>query len=210
MSESEKETQFIAQLQAGDTAALAELFSVYQPRLERIIRFRMDHRLAGRISETDVIQEAYLNASKRIEHFLKQADFPFFVWLRLIVNQTLVDLQRQHLQAEMRDVRKEISLQQSNASHQTSLALAAQLVGKMTSASGVLSRSERMATLQQALNQMKEIDREVIALRHFEELSNAEAANVLGIDEQASSKRYVRAMKRMKDVLNDIPGFSER
>ena len=209
MSESEKETQFIAQLQAGDTAALAELFSVYQPRLERIIRFRMDHRLAGRISETDVIQEAYLNASKRIEHFLKQADFPFFVWLRLIVNQTLVDLQRQHLQAEMRDVRKEISLQQSNASHQTSLALAAQLVGKMTSASGVLSRSERMATLQQALNQMKEIDREVIALRHFEELSNAEAANVLGIDEQASSKRYVRAMKRMKDVLNDIPGFSE-
>lgn len=209
MSESEKETQFIAQLQAGDTAALAELFSVYQPRLERIIRFRMDHRLAGRISETDVIQEAYLNASKRIEHFLKQADFPFFVWLRLIVNQTLVDLQRQHLQAEMRDVRKEISLQQSNASHQTSFALAAQLVGKMTSASGVLSRSERMATLQQALNQMKEIDREVIALRHFEELSNAEAANVLGIDEQASSKRYVRAMKRMKDVLNDIPGFSE-
>ena len=209
MSESEKETQFIAQLQAGDTAALAELFSVYQPRLERIIRFRMDHRLAGRLSETDVIQEAYLNASKRIEHFLKQADFPFFVWLRLIVNQTLVDLQRQHLQAEMRDVRKEISLQQSNASHQTSFALAAQLVGKMTSASGVLSRSERMATLQQALNQMKEIDREVIALRHFEELSNAEAANVLGIDEQASSKRYVRAMKRMKDVLNDIPGFSE-
>ena len=209
MSESEKETQFIAQLQAGDTAALAELFSVYQPRLERIIRFRMDHRLAGRISETDVIQEAYLNASKRIEHFLRQADFPFFVWLRLIVNQTLVDLQRQHLQAEMRDVRKEISLQQSNASHQTSFALAAQLVGKMTSASGVLSRSERMATLQQALNQMKEIDREVIALRHFEELSNAEAANVLGIDEQASSKRYVRAMKRMKDVLNGIPGFSE-
>lgn len=209
MTETEKETRLIQQLQAGDGTALADLFELHQPRLERIIRFRLDHRLARRISESDVIQESYLNASKRIEHFVGQQDFPFFVWLRLIVNQTMVNLQRQHLQAEKRDVRKEISLERPGVSAHTSMAMAAQLVGKVTSASRAFSRVERMATLEQALNHMEEIDREVIALRHFEELSNTEVAKVLEIDEQASSKRYVRAMKRMKDVLKNIPGFTE-
>lgn len=209
MTETEKETRLLKQLQAGEVAALADLFELHRPRLERIIRFRLDHRLAGRISESDVIQEAYLNASQRVEHFLSKEDFPFFVWLRLIVNQTLIDLHRQHLQAGMRDARKEISLERPGVSPHTSIAMAAQLVGKVTSASRAFSRVERMATLEQALNHMEEIDREVIALRHFEELSNAEVAKVLGIDEQASSKRYVRAMKRMKDVLKNIPGFAE-
>lgn len=209
MTETEKESYFIKQLQAGEDGALADLFSLYQPRLERIVRFRLDHRLARRVSEADVIQEAYLNASKRLQHFIQQEDFPFFVWLRLIVNQTLVDLQRQHLQAGIRDVRKEVSLERPGLSAQTSLAMAAVLVGKMTSASQAFSRVERVATLEQALNQMEEIDREVIALRHFEELSNHEVAKVLGIDEQASSKRYVRAMKRMKDILKGVPGFAD-
>lgn len=209
MTESKKELHLIQQLHAGSTAALAALIELHQPRLERIIRFRLDYRLAGRISEADVIQDAYLNANKRIQHFIGQQDYPFFVWLRLIVNQTMVDLQRQHLKAEKRDVRKEISLERPGISAHTSLALAAQLVAKVTSASKAFSRVERMATVEQALNHMEEIDREVIALRHFEELSNTEVANVLGIDEQASSKRYVRAMKRMKEVLKNIPGFSD-
>lgn len=209
MTETEKESHLIKRLQTGDDAALADLFSLYQPRLERIVRFRLDHRLARRVSEADVIQEAYLNASKRLQHFLQQEDFPFFVWLRLIINQTLIDLQRQHLQAGIRDVRKEVSLEGAGISAQTSLAMAAVLVGKVTSASRAFSRVERVATLEQALNHMEEIDREVIALRHFEELSNHEVAKVLGIDEQASSKRYVRAMKRMKDILKGIPGFAD-
>ncbi|MEP3480493.1 MAG: sigma-70 family RNA polymerase sigma factor [Fuerstiella sp.] len=209
MTEPENEVHLIQQLHAGNSAALAALIELYQPRLKRIIRFRLDHRLAGRISEADVIQEAYLNADKRIQHFIDQQEYPFFVWLRLIVNQTMVDLQRQHLHAQIRDVRKEISLERPGASAHTSLAMAAQLVAKVTSASKAFSRVERMATVEQALNHMEEIDREVIALRHFEELSNSEVAKVLGIDEQASSKRYVRAMKRMKVVLKNIPEFSD-
>jgi RNA polymerase sigma-70 factor (ECF subfamily) len=131
----------------------------------------------------------------------------FFVWLRLLVNQQLADLHRQHLQADMRDVRREISIDQPALSPHTSLAMATQLVGRMTSPSHAFSRIERIAKVEHALNQMDAIDREVIALRHFEELTNVEVAEVLGISVQAASKRYVRAVKRMKAIVSAIPGF---
>lgn len=207
--EVEHESKLVSQLNSGDDAVLADLFSHYHERLKRIVRFRLDHRLAGRISESDVIQESYLSASKRVDHFRGKEDLPFFVWLRLVVNQQMADLHRQHLQAEKRDVRKEISLERPAISPHTSLAMAAQLVGRATSASRAYSRIERIAKLEDALNHMEPIDREVIALRHFEELTNSEVAKVLDIDEQASSKRYVRAMKRMKEIVKTIPGFSD-
>lgn len=205
----DNESELIAQLKDGSDAALAELFSHHHDRLKRIVRFRLDHRLAGRISESDVIQDSFLSASKRVDHYRGKEDMPFFVWLRLIINQQLADLHRQHLQAEKRDVRKEISLDRPAISPRTSLAMAAQLVGNATSASRAYSRVERIAKLEDALNHMEPIDREVIALRHFEELTNSEVAKVLDIDEQASSKRYVRAMKRMKEIVKTIPGFTD-
>lgn len=207
--ESANVLELISQLDDGQNDALAELFSHYHDRLKRIVRFRLDYRLAGRISESDVIQESYISASKRVDHYRGKPDMPFFVWLRLIVNQQLADLHRQHLQAEMRDVRREISLEQPVASAHTSLAMAAQLVGNATSASRAFSRVEGIRRLEEALNQMEPIDREVIALRHFEELNNTEVSEVLGIGVQAASKRYVRAMKRMKEIVATIPEFDE-
>ena len=203
--ESEIISDLIARFESGDDDVLGELFSHYHERLKRIVRFRLDYRLARRISESDVIQESYLSAGKRVEHYRGKPEMPFFVWLRLLVNQQLADLHRQHLQAEMRDVRKEVSLEQKGPSPHTSLAMAAQLVGNVTSPSRAFSRVERIASLEAALNKMEPIDREVIALRHFEELSNNEVANVLQIDVQAASKRYVRAMKRMKEIISTIP-----
>lgn len=201
--------QLIAQFTAGEDAALASLFTHFKGRLERIVRFRLDHRMAGRVSPADVLQEAYISASKRTEHFREKPDMPFFVWLRLLVHQQLADLHRQHLQAEMRDVRREISLEQQPISPHTSMAMAAQLVGHNTSPSQAFSRVERISSLERALNQMEPIDREVIALRHFEELTNAEVAQVLNIGTAAASKRYVRAIKRMKEVVAGIPGFTQ-
>jgi RNA polymerase sigma-70 factor (subfamily 1) len=208
--ESVEAAEMIARLQDGADDALAELFSLYHDRLKRVIHFRLDHRMAGRISESDVIQDTYISASKRVDHYRGKPEMPFFVWLRLLANQQLADLHRTHLQAEMRDVRKEISLEQPAISPHTSLAMAAQLVGSMTSPSRAFSRVERIANLEKALNLMEPIDREVIALRHFEELTNVEVAEVLGISLQAASKRYVRAIKRMKDIVSAIPGFDER
>ena len=203
---SDSTIDLVSSLRNGNDAALGALFDHYRERLERIIQFRMDYRLAGRIAAADVIQESFISAQARLDHFRSKSEMPIFVWLRLIVQQQLVDLHRQHLQAEMRDVRKEISIEQPHASPHTSLAIAAYLVGNATSPSVAYDRGERIQMIERALNTMEEIDREVIALRHFEELSNNEVAEVLGIGVQAASKRYIRAMKRMKELVAAIPG----
>ena len=201
---SQPSVDLVCSMRAGNEEALAEVFSQFRERLRQIIRFRLDYRLAGRVSDSDVLQETYLAAAKRLQHFCQQDDMPAFLWLRLVVNQQLIDLHRQHLQAEMRDVRKEVSLAHQGTSPHTSLAIAARLVGSQTSVSEIVSRGESIERLEIALNTMDSIDREVIALRHFEELSNVETAKVLGIESSAASKRYVRAMSRLGDLMREF------
>jgi RNA polymerase sigma-70 factor, ECF subfamily len=113
---------------------------------------------------------------------------------------------RQHLGAEMRDVAREVSLYRGALPAATSAALAAQLLGRDTRPSEAAVRAERSIRLQEALNSMDPLDREVLTLRHFEQLSNAEAARVLGLQEPAAAKRYVRALKRLRLILDASPG----
>lgn len=209
MDQTSEESRLVGKLRDGSDDAVGDLFDLYRERLKRIVQFRLDYRIAGRISQSDVIQETYIAAVKRVDHFREKPDMNFFVWLRLLIQQQLTDLHREHLQAEKRDVRKEISIDQKVTSPHTSMAMAACLVGRMTSPSHALSRVERIAKVEEALSEMEEIDREVIALRHFEELTNLETAEVLGIQPHAASKRYVRAIKRLKEIVSQIPGFSD-
>ena len=197
-------------MRSGNQEALAEVFSRYRDRLRRIVRFRLDHRIAGRVSDSDVLQETYIAAAKRLGHFAKHEEMPPFLWLRLVAGQQLIDLHRQHLQAEMRDVRKEVAIQNNAPSPHTSMAIAAQLVGKMTAVSEVVARAERIERLESTLNSMDPMDREVIALRHFEELSNVETAKVLKIEQSAASKRYLRAMKRLAELMTEFNAAENR
>lgn len=194
----------IQRLQAGDTAALAELFDKHREKLRRMVHLRLDHRLGGRVSESDVLQEAYIDALKRIDHYFDKPDQPFFGWLRLIVGQRLADIHREHL-AQKRNASREVPM---NAGGTDSACLAACLLGNFSSPSNAANRNEVYGRLEQALNQMDPIDREVLALRHFEELSNTETATLLGILPAAASKRYVRALARLKVILESIPGFA--
>ena len=196
------ETELTARMREGNEDALATVFSDYRERLRRIIQFRIDYRIAARISDSDVLQETYIAAAKRLPHFSKQTEMSAFLWLRLMAKQQLVDIHRQHLKAEKRDARKEMSLQPNHTSAQTSMALAVQLVGSVTAASKVIARAETIALLESSLNEMDEIDREVIALRHFEELTNIETASVLKLQPSAASKRYLRAMSRLSQLMS--------
>ncbi len=191
----------VAAMRHGSADALAIVFSRYRERLRQIIRFRLDYRIAARIADSDVLQESYIAAAKRLQQFAQQTDMSPFLWLRLIVSQQLIDVHRQHMQAEMRDARREVSLLPAGCSPHTSMAIAAQLAGPATAVSEVLARAELIEKLQQTLNDMDEVDREVIALRHFEELNNIEVAEVLGIEAAAASKRYVRAMARLAKLV---------
>ena len=195
----------------GDESALAALFDGHRPRLRRMIRLRLDRRLSGRVDASDVLQEAYLDVRKRIAEYARDpAAMPFPLWLRLIAGQRLTDVHRYHLGAQMRDAGMEVSLHRGPFPQADSISLAAQLLGQMTTASQAAIRVEHRLIVQEALNGMDPIDREVLALRHFEHLSNDETALVLGLRKSAASNRYIRALKRLKEILSSIPGLKEK
>jgi RNA polymerase sigma-70 factor, ECF subfamily len=196
---------------AGDESALAALFDGYRDRLRRMIRLRLDRRLSGRVDSSDVLQEAYLDVRKRIAEYAHDpAAMPFHLWLRLIAGQRLTDVHRYHLGSQMRDAGQEVSLHRGPFPRANSVSLAAQLLGKLTSASKAAIRAEHKLIVQDTLNSMDPIDREVLALRHFEHLSNDETAQVLGLTKSAASNRYIRALKRLKEILSSIPGLKEQ
>jgi RNA polymerase sigma-70 factor (ECF subfamily) len=165
--------------------------------------------LQGRLDASDVIQEAYFEATARLPEYMSQQAMPFYLWLRFLTSQKLVELHRHHLGARMRDAGREIALFRGSLPQTSSAALAAQLLGHDTRPSEAAIRAERKIRLQEALNSMDPLDREVLALRHFEQLSNAETAQVLGLQESAASKRYIRALKKLKEILTSLPGGKE-
>ncbi len=197
----------LCRARAGDPRALAALFDRYRGRLRHMVRLRLDRRLAGRLDASDVLQEAYLEADKRFAEYLRDPAIPFFLWLRLVTGQKLTDLHRHHLGVEMRDAGMEVSLRRGAMPQASSISLVELLLGRLTSPTRAAQRAEMQLQLQEALNRMDPIDREVLVLRHFEELSNAETAQALGLAKTAASNRYIRALKRLKDVLGGCPGF---
>jgi RNA polymerase sigma-70 factor (ECF subfamily) len=195
---------------AGDDSALAALFDGYRERLRRMIRLRLDRRLSGRVDSSDVLQEAYLDVRKRLSEYARDpVAMPFHLWLRLIAGQKLTDVHRAHLGTQMRDVGREVSLHRGPFPQASSISLAAQLLGKLTSASKAAIRAEHKLIVQEALNGMDPTDREVLTLRHFEHLSNDETSLVLGMSKSAASNRYIRALRRLKEILSSIPGLKE-
>jgi RNA polymerase sigma-70 factor (ECF subfamily) len=200
----------IRQAAAGDQRAATALFVSFHDRLLRMIRLRMDHRLKGRVDSEDIVQEAFLDAAGRLKDYAAHPRMSFFVWLRYLTAQKLIDAQRHHLGVEKRDAAREVSLYRGPMPEASSASLAAQLLGRLTSPSLAAIRAETQIKVQEVLNTMEPIDREVLVLRHFEHLGNGEAAELLGISPAAASKRYITALKRLKGILSGIPGFEDR
>ncbi len=199
----------IERARAGDQAALNEIFARHRARLRRMVEMRLDWRLQARLDASDVIQEAYLEIAGRLNDYLNNPALPLFLWMRLVVGERLLKLQRHHLGTQMRDAAREVSLYRDALPPASSAALAAQLLGRHTSPTQAVVRAERMLRLQEAINTLDPIDREVLSLRHFEELTRQETAQVLGIEEGTAAKRYIRALKRLKAVLAEMPGGLE-
>ena len=194
----------------GDDMALGQLFEQYQGRLEQMVRLRLDQRLRGRLDPADVLQDVFLDFLRRLRDYTAAPKLPFYLWLRLLTSQKLVDLHRQHLGAQMRDAGLEISLQSGPFPRASSKSVAELVLSRLTSPSRAAIRAETQLFVQRALNEMDPMDREVLVLRHFEMLSNEETAQVLEIKPSAASNRHLRALKRLKDILIEIPGVSDR
>jgi RNA polymerase sigma-70 factor (ECF subfamily) len=201
------DSELIQRAASGEEGALGALWQRHYARLRRMIRLRLDRRIQSRVDPSDVLQEAFIDLADRLPDFVRDRPMPIFLWIRLVAAQRLMQVHRRHLGAALRDAGREISLHHGALPQASSASLAAQLLGHFTNASHVAMRAERQLLLQQTLNGMDAIDREIIALRHFEELTNGEAAEVLGLSKSAASKRYVRALTRLQSVLEGLPEF---
>ena len=182
--------ELVRRIRGGDQTALATVFDRHRGRLEKMVRLRLDCRLQGRIDPSDVLQEAFVDASNRLLDYASNPDFPVFLWLRFLTSQRLNMLHRQHFGPTRNPVR-EVSLHSGALPQADSMSLAQQLLGRLTTPSQGAIRLEMQLRVQDALNTMDPIDREVLALRHFEELTNKETAAVLGLQQTAASNRYV-------------------
>jgi RNA polymerase sigma-70 factor (ECF subfamily) len=192
---------------AGDQAAYADLFSRYRERLKRMVHLRMNRGLQGRVDDSDVVQEAQIDAARRLAEYARDPQLPFFLWLRQLTGVKLLETHRRHLGVEMRDAAQELSLYRGALPEANSVSLAAQLLGTITSPSANAIKAETRIYVQEALNAMDPIDREVLALKHFEQLSTSEIAQVLGLSKAGAGSRYLRAIKRLRTTLAQIPGF---
>jgi len=188
----------------GDEQALAGLFERYRSRLKKMVRLRLNRRLQGRVDDSDILQDACLEAARRLPDYLADPQAPFFLGLRRITGDKLLEVHRTHLGTQMRDADREVSLHRGALPAANSMSLAAQLLGRLTSPSQGAIKAEMRIQLQDALNNLDPIDREILALRHFEQLTNAEAAQELELEPSAASKRYLRALARLQKVLRDI------
>lgn len=201
------EQDFLELAKTGDKDAVGRLLELYRGHLLRIVQFRISPQIARGVDASDVIQEAFTEINQRLPEYLRDQEVPFFVWARFIVLQRLAMTHRQHVEVKTRAVGREAHRDQLllNASSES---MAGILAASMTSPSQAMARDETVSLLHTALDALADKDREIIALRHFEQLNNSEAAEVLGISNTAACNRYVRGLERLRSLVDKIPGFA--
>jgi RNA polymerase sigma-70 factor (ECF subfamily) len=192
--------ELLARARRGEHEAFDQLFRRYSDALRQAIRLRFDRRLQARLDVSDVLQETYLEAVRRLPDYLKRPDMPFGLWLRWLARDRLLELHRRHLGTDMRAVQRELPLLPADSSAQ----LLHTLGGKGPTPSQALAALEAAERLRTALAVLSEDEREVILLRHFECLSNREIAWLLSLSESAAHKRYIRALQRLRGLLLNL------
>jgi RNA polymerase sigma-70 factor, ECF subfamily len=192
--------QQLSRARSGDRNALSQVLAEYVPRLERMISLRMDARQRRHFEPSDVVQDALLEATTRFDEWCALASFPFYVWLRILTSQRLAKTERRFHQ-QKREVGRERELAPP-ISRISATGAAEWIVSTHTSPTQAARRAEMRELVTTALEQLDDLDREVLTLRHFEELSNEETALELGIEPAAASKRFTRALQRIRPALS--------
>jgi RNA polymerase sigma-70 factor (ECF subfamily) len=196
--------QLLECIERGDARAREQLFTRHRGRLRRMVALRMDRRMKARVDPSDVVQETLQEADQQLSDFLRRRPLPFYPWLRQIALERLVAEYRRHIQAQKRSVKREEQPLQL-LPDDSMLELAKRLFNQTSSPSVRMQRKELHDRVQQALEALAERDREVLVLRHLEQLSAREIAAILGISEGAVHTRHLRALERLRKALADNP-----
>jgi RNA polymerase sigma-70 factor (ECF subfamily) len=195
--------QLLARTAAGDAGARDALLQRYRQRLRDLLALRMDRRLAARVDPSDVIQETLTEAAQEMSDYLRRRPLPFYLWLRQMALEKLIDQSRRHIGAQRRSVQREEG-PLASLSAESVLELARHLYARGSSPSAGLRRAELRDRVQAALHQLPERDRELLVLRHLEQLRPREIAAILGLSEGAVYTRYLRAVRRLQNLLGEF------
>jgi RNA polymerase sigma-70 factor (ECF subfamily) len=190
----------IGRAAAGESGAREELLSRYRDRLRRAIALRLDRRLVARVDASDVVQEVMAEAAGKLSEYLRHQPLPFYAWLRQLALERLVQLHRRHVRAEKRSVVRE-EPRSPEVAYEARFELADRLLGAGTPLAAVL-RDELRRRVHEVLGRLPELDREVLVLRHLEQLSTRESAEALGVTEGAVKTRHLRALRRFRELMN--------
>ena len=196
----EQTRKLLAQARAGDAAAAEELLATHRESLRRAVGLRLDPALARRVDASDIVQDALIEANRRLPDYLNQPAMPFHLWLRHLAQDRLIDAHRRHREAHRRSLDREQPLRAA-AGDDSSASLLAQLIDQEQTPATAAIQQEMQQRLEAALAQLDESDRELILMRHYEQLSNQDVAAALGLTEAAASMRHLRALRRLKEAL---------
>jgi RNA polymerase sigma-70 factor, ECF subfamily len=194
--------ELLDQVREGRADAVDQLLDAHREALRRMIALRIDPALARRVDASDVAQDVMLEASRRLQDYLREPSaMPFHLWLRYIALDHIKDAHRRHRQAQRRSLDREQALVPAGLADQSSLDLAAQFIDRELTPASAAMRQEMERRLHSALAQLDEEDREILLMRHFEQLSNQEVAQILKVSEPAASMRCLRAQRKLRGFL---------
>jgi RNA polymerase sigma-70 factor, ECF subfamily len=193
--------ELLDQARQGNAEAVEALLARHREPVRRMIDLRLDPAIVQRLDASDVVQDVLLEASRRLQEYLRKPAMPFHLWLRHIAKDHVIDAHRRHHQAQKRGVDREQPIHRPGWADRSSLELAGQLMDPERTPASEAIQQELQRKLHDALAQLEDADREVILMRHFEQLGNQEAATALGLTEAAASMRYLRAVRRLRDLL---------
>lgn len=203
--QSEETVQLLNGAGDGDAGAVNRLMNRHRDALRRLVRMRMDRALARRVDASDVVQDVMFEASRRLNDYLREPKMPFHLWLRQLAKDRIIDMHRRHREAQRRSIDREQPLESPQFGDRSSLNLAAQLKDHELTPAAENIRRELRARFLVAIEQLSEDDRDIILMRHFEELGNSEVAAALGLSPAAAGMRYLRALRRLRTVLGESP-----
>ena len=197
----EKTEELLAGARDGDGDAVNRLMDRHRDALQRMIQLRLDHKIRRRIGVSDVVQDVMVEANRRLQDYLARPAMPFHLWLRHIAKDRIIDAHRRHRGSAKRSVDRERPLVAAGTDDRSTIQLAAQLCdGELTPAAAATQR-EIASRVEQAISELGDQDAEMMIMRHYEQLSNQEVAQALGLTEPAASMRYLRAVRRLRAML---------
>jgi RNA polymerase sigma-70 factor (ECF subfamily) len=204
--ESNETRELLDEARRGEAQAVNRLLERHREALRRMVEMRMDRRLERRVDASDVVQDVLIEANRRLNEYLKNPALPFHIWLRQLARDRVIDLHRRHRVAAKRSLDREQPLAARVRLDESTMDLANQLADREMTPAEAATWHELERRFQAAIEELDDIDREVILMRHFEQLSNSEAAAALGLSEPAASMRYLRAMRRLRALLGSEEG----